>query len=133
MSAERNRSIYHNSSEHYHKDSATIFHSPFSGGRRNSEYANPTFMSSSIFYPVEYSSNCKQASVKPARQSQPRLDEYLSAQPENVPAPAPRRKPVSALSLDISDPKCVNQDSHTLRKKMLSSVMRDIENCLNRP
>lgn len=30
----------------------TIFHSPFKNGRRNVDYANPTFMSSDIIYNI---------------------------------------------------------------------------------
>lgn len=40
--------------ENNRRDNATIFHSPYKNGKRNPEYNNPTFMSSDILYPRQY-------------------------------------------------------------------------------
>lgn len=37
------------------KDPTTIFHSPYTNGKRSKEYTNPTLISSSVFY--EYKAN----------------------------------------------------------------------------
>ena len=53
-----NRFIYINTEE-ANKEKHTIFHSPYKGGRKNPNYSNPSFMSSDIFYPKDYSEHSK--------------------------------------------------------------------------
>lgn len=55
------RHIYINTEE-ANKEKHTIFHSPYKGGRKNPNYYNPTFMSSDIFYPMDYCRNSRSKS-----------------------------------------------------------------------
>ena len=48
--------VYVNTEE-AHKEKHTIFHSPYKAGKRNPSYVNPSFMSSDVFYPRDYSAN----------------------------------------------------------------------------
>lgn len=47
------RTIYINQ-EFNKKEVSTPFHSPYKDGRRNPNYSNPSFISSNLFYPKDY-------------------------------------------------------------------------------
>lgn len=51
--SQSNKMFYINDEVSNSKDIATIFHSPYKDGKRNKNYANPTFLSSNLFYPEE--------------------------------------------------------------------------------
>ena len=48
------RCLYSNDEVFNTRDISSIFHSPFKDGCKNKDYINPTFISSTLFYPEDY-------------------------------------------------------------------------------
>lgn len=51
------RAIYINEEISNKREKHTTFHSPYKDGRPNKDYVNPSFLSSNLFYPKDYTNN----------------------------------------------------------------------------